>query len=89
MPAAGSGTGTQASPSKPASTQPSPAGSSTAESTTSPAPAKGHSGNTSLQATSAVEPAGPSPLIGWGICLVALSLGAGVAVVRMRRADGT
>ena len=45
----------------------------------------GPSGSTSLEATSAVEPAGPSPLIGWGICLVALSLGAGAAYVRMRK----
>jgi hypothetical protein len=61
------------------------AGSNKAGSTTAPAAAKGHSGSTSLQATSSVEPAGPSPLIGWGICLVALSVGAGFAVVRMRR----
>jgi hypothetical protein len=72
-----------ASPSKTATPHPSPAGSNTAE--PAKAAAKGHSGNTSLQATSAVKPAGPSPLIGWGIGLVVFSLGAGVAVVRMRR----
>jgi hypothetical protein len=60
--------------------KPSPTGSAT------PAAAKGHAGSTSLQATSAVEPAGLSPLVGWGIGLVALSVGAGVAVVRLRRA---
>jgi hypothetical protein len=32
-----------------------------------------------------VKPAGPSALVGWGIGLVVFSLGAGVAVVRMRR----
>jgi hypothetical protein len=32
-----------------------------------------------------LEPAGLSPLVGWGIGLVALSLGAGAAVLRMRR----
>ena len=50
---------------------------------TAPAPARAHSGSTSMQATSSLGPDGPSPLLGWGICLVALSLISGV-VVRMR-----
>jgi hypothetical protein len=76
-PSSGSG---ESSPS-----QPSPTGSTTAGRTQAPAPAKGHSGNSSLEATSTLEPAGLSPLVGWGIGLVALSLGAGAAVLRMRR----
>jgi hypothetical protein len=68
-----------------ATPRPSSTGSNAAGSKTAPATATGHSGSTSLQATSAVEPAGPSPLVGWGICLVALSVGAGVIAVRMRR----
>jgi hypothetical protein len=74
--AAPAGTGAPASPSGAATS--SPGGS------TRTAAVKGHSGSTSLQA-SEVEPEGMSPLIGWGIGLVALSAGAGVAVVRMRR----
>lgn len=88
VPAEGSGTSTQASASTPATSHPSPTGSNTAESNAAGAtmaPAKGHSGNSSLEATSVVKPAGLSPLVGWGIGLVVFSLGAGVAVVRMRR----
>lgn len=83
VPAVGSGTGTQAPASKPATSHPSPAGSNTAGATMTPA--KGHAGNSSLEATSVVKPAGLSPLVGWGIGLVVFSLGAGVAAVRMRR----
>ncbi len=38
-----------------------------------------------MQAASAVGPSGPSALVGWGICLVAVSLGAGAVALRMRR----
>lgn len=38
-----------------------------------------------MEATSTREPAGPSPLLGLGVGLVALSLVAGVVVLRMRR----
>lgn len=38
-----------------------------------------------MRAASDVEPFGRSALVGWGICLVAVSLGAGVVVLRMRR----
>ncbi|MCI9871647.1 hypothetical protein [Arthrobacter humicola] len=85
MPATSNGAGAQTSASKSATPQPSPTGSNTAGWTQAPAPAKGHSGNSSLEATSTLEPAGLSPLVGWGIGLVALSLGAGAAVLRMRR----
>jgi hypothetical protein len=50
----------------------------------STAAGKGHSGGTSLEATWAIGPDGPSPLLGWGIGLVALSLASGVVVLRMR-----
>ncbi len=39
-----------------------------------------------MQAASSVEPFGGSALVGWGICLVAVSLGAGAVVLRLRRA---
>jgi hypothetical protein len=38
-----------------------------------------------MEATSTREPAGPSPLLGLGVGLVALSVVAGVVVLRMRR----
>jgi hypothetical protein len=37
-----------------------------------------------MQAASSVEPS-PSALVGWGICLLAVSLGAGVVALRMRK----
>jgi hypothetical protein len=52
--------------------------------TAAPAGAKGHSGTNSLKATSA-SGTGTSPLLGWGICLVGLSVIAGVVVLRMRK----
>jgi hypothetical protein len=52
--------------------------------TAAPAGAEGRSGSNSLKATSAEED-GPSPLLGWGICLVGLSVIAGVVVIRLHR----
>jgi len=39
-----------------------------------------------MQAASDVQPFGGFALVGWGICLVAVSLGAGAVYLRMRRA---
>jgi hypothetical protein len=45
-----------------------------------------HSASTSMWSASAIDSAAPSPLLGWGICLVGLSLFAGAAAVRLSRA---
>ena len=45
-----------------------------------------HSASTSMGSASAVDSAAPSPLLGWDICLVGLSLFAGAAAVRLSRA---
>jgi outer membrane biosynthesis protein TonB len=45
-----------------------------------------HSASTSMWSASTVDSAAPSPLLGWGICLVGLSLFAGAAAVRLSRA---
>lgn len=39
----------------------------------------------SIRAVSAVEPLGRSALVGWGFCLVAVSLGSAAAVLQLRR----
>ena len=73
----------------PAESSPAAPGTAAAAPTTTAGPAtaspKPRSGSTSMEATSNREPAGPSPLLGLGIGLVALSGIAGVVVLRLRR----
>lgn len=52
--------------------------------TAAPMTAEARQGD-NMQAASDVQPSGRPALVGWGICLVAVSLGAGVVVLRMRR----
>lgn len=73
-------TGTPSAGTTPPQT-PSGASASTAASR---AAGNGHAGGTPLEATWAAGPDGPSPLLGWGMGLVALSLASGVVVFRMR-----
>ncbi len=73
-------------PSSAAPTTPSTAAASpTATGGPATASADPRSGSTSMEATSTRQPGGPSPLLGLGIGLVALSLIAGAVVLRMRR----
>lgn len=65
---------------QPGDSTPSPSGNRT-----TPGPAVGNVGGKSLQATATMDEAGISPLVGWGLALVAVGLGAGIAVIRLRR----
>ena len=85
-PAAASGTAAGATAGKPtASPSGTPRSATTMSAAKEASPTATPRSGDKMQAASSVQPSGPSALVGWGICLVAVSLGAGAVVLRMRR----